>query len=444
MSEINKVYKQYGEIAGKQYLVLLYSSMHVTSRFDKNADKNGLAAFRTRFEDYIKKEYGDDFFKSYSAFSVDAESNQKLLKELDKFRTVYLKKSITDLEKEPPKPVTEVSSVPKKEEPWKAAARKLDIVGQNAASSPSRNGSVSIKGMKADFSYDDPDKAIPIVKSALFLQPHDSDNWCALGDLYAVKRDWKSALAYYEKALTKNARSSRAVAGKEKAQGILNGSIPDDIKRSDSAHSAQNSSDSMDPASGKVVYYFENMQEFMLYVALNKDKEKREIIWGKGPQYKDACKRAGVLFDQKQYAQAIDVFNLALKVNPVGVFARCEICSAYSQMHNLSAAREALKGIEPYVYSDQVVAKYYRLLGYILIDEEDYKTAANVYQYSLFFDSEQQTVKQELLYIVNKAGFEVLDGISDRNKVEKTLKNAGIPLLTPVVPPVLDSDGKKA
>ncbi len=67
-----------------------------------------------------------------------------------------------------------------------------------------------------------------------------------------------------------------------------------------------------------------------------------------------------------------------------------------------------------------------------------------VYQYSLFFDSEQQTVKQELLYIVNKAGFEVLDGISDRNKVEKTLKNAGIPLLTPVVPPVLDSDGKKA
>lgn len=72
-------------------------------------------------------------------------------------------------------------------------------------------------------------------------------------------------------------------------------------------------------------------------------------------------------------------------------------------------------------------------MGYILIEEENYKLAANVYQYSLFIEPDQQSVKQELLFIVNKVGFEVLDGINDRNKVEKTLKDAGIPLLSSVV-----------
>lgn len=139
------------------------------------------------------------------------------------------------------------------------------------------------------------------------------------------------------------------------------------------------------------------------------------------------------MFEQKQFAQAIDAYKLALKVNPVGVAARFEICMAYCQLKDLKAAREALQGIEPYAYSDQIIAKYYRTLGYILVEEQDYKTAANAYQYSMFFEPDQQSAKQELLFIVNKAGFEILDGIKDRNKVEKVLKGAGISLLTSVV-----------
>lgn len=433
MSEINKVYKQYGDVAGKEYLVLLYSSALTISRFKEKSDYDGLAAYRNRLNDYIKKEYGYDFFQSYSEFAKDAESNLKLLKELDKYRTVYLRKSITDLEKEPPKTVSKESTSSDRnenEESWKAAARKLDIVGENAGSNATRHGSVSLKGIKANYSYDEPDKAIPVVKSALFLQPHDADNWCALGDLYAEKKDWKSAVACYEKALLKNPKSSRALSGKKKAEDNMNqsgnsgntsysGGIEKPVQRK--------------PVSEEVTYYFENQQEFVLYVGLNKDKINGNIIWGKGSQYQDACKRGYTLFEQKQFAQAIDAYKLALKVNPVGVAARFEICMAYCQLKDLKAAREALQGIEPYAYCDQIIAKYYRTLGYILVEEQDYKTAANAYQYSLFFEPDQQSAKQELLFIVNKAGFEILDGIKDRNKVEKVLKGAGIPLLTAIV-----------
>lgn len=122
-----------------------------------------------------------------------------------------------------------------------------------------------------------------------------------------------------------------------------------------------------------------------------------------------------------------------MKDNPVGVAARFEICSAYCQLHNLPAARDALKGIEPFVYSEQIIAKYYRSLGFILVEEQDYKTAANAYQYSLFFEPNQQSAKQELLFIVNKVGFDILDGINDKRKVERTLENAGVPLLTTVL-----------
>lgn len=429
MSEINKVYKQYGNIAGKQYLVLLYSSTLSISRFKQKSDNNGLTAYRNKLNDYIKKEYGYEFYQSYSEFAKEAESNQKLLRELDKYKTVYLSKPITDLEKEPSRTVSKESpdSVRNEnEESWKAAARKLDIVSPNSGSNSSRHGSVSLKGVKADYNYDEPDKAIPVVKSALFLQPHDADNWCALGDLYAEKKDWKSAIAYYEKALLKNPKSSRALSGKKKAEGNIN-------------QSGNNGNTSYDagpervvqkkPVSEDVTYYFENQQEFVLYVGLNKDKVNGNIIWGKGPQYQDACKRGYTLFEQKQFTQAIDAYKLALKVNPVGVAARFEICMAYCQLKDLKAARETLQGIEPYVYSDQIIAKYYRTLGYILVEGQKYKTAANVYQYSLFFEPNQQSAKQELLYIVNKAGFDVLDGIQNRRNVEQILKGEGIPLL---------------
>ena len=437
MSEINKVYKQYGEIAGKQFLVLYYSSTLVASRFVKASDDKGLAAFNTRLDDHIRKEYGQDFVASYREFARENASNPKLFNELDKNKAEFLNKKITDLEKES-------IATAKREESKSVQGKQSDSVSkptqtsgfakqQQVAANRSKQGSVSIKGIKTDFSYDDPDKAIPVVKSATFLQPYDADNWCVLGDLYAAKKNWKSALAYYEKALTKNNKSSRATAGKERAKGILNGSIPDEENRSESVSPGQNPSITKEPVVEDEIYCFDNQQEFLLYVGLNKDKAKGKIIWGKGTQYQDDCKRGYSLFEQKQYMQAIDVYQRALKVNPVGVAARFEICTAYCQLKNFSAARDALKSIEPYTYSDKLIAKYYRTLGYILVEEQDYRTAANAYQYSLFFEPDQQSAKQELLYIVNKAGFDILEGIKDKKKVEKTLESAGVPLLTVVM-----------
>ena len=127
--------------------------------------------------------------------------------------------------------------------------------------------------------------------------------------------------------------------------------------------------------------------------------------------------------------QAINAYQNALRFNPVGVTARFEICSAYCQVHMISEARKALQDVEPYLYSDKLIAKYYRNLGYILIEEKNYIPAACCYQYSLYLDPEQQMAKQEILFIVNQAGFDVMDAIRDRQNVEKILSNSGIPLL---------------
>jgi len=81
-----------------------------------------------------------------------------------------------------------------------------------------RYGSVSIKGVKADFDYYDPEQAMPIVKAAAFLQPHDADNWCILGDLCVEEGDCVLAIDSYEMALKIKPESGRALSGKEKAE----------------------------------------------------------------------------------------------------------------------------------------------------------------------------------------------------------------------------------
>ena len=431
MSEISKVYKQYGTTTGKQYLILFYSSMISTAHYNDRHDEKGLSAYNARLESYIKKEYGQEFFSSYHWFAVAAKSNQKLIKELKKFPSVFTSKSIIDLEKEPPTTKKEENNG---EESWKAAARKIDVVGQKSdVGNSSRRGSVSIKGFKMDYSYDEPDKAIPVVKSAVFLQPHDADNWCALGDLYAEKKDWKTAVACYDKALLKNAKSSRAVSGRKKAAEHVKEVASEPLIRNNPPSVDTVPSTKQEPVAADVVYYFENQEEFLVYVGANKDKIKGNIIWGKGSQYVDKCRLGYSLMDQKRYYQAIDAYEKALEANPVGVTARFEISSAYSQLHNLSEARKALKEVEPYLYSDNVIAKYYRNLGYILIEEKYFKTAACSYQYSLYLDPDQQMAKQEILYIVNQAGFEIMEAIRDRKNVEDTLKNAGVPLLKPAL-----------
>ena len=80
MSEINKAYKKYGQRVGKQYLELFYSFATAASHLS-DAD---YSVYKDRFDTYVKQEYGQSFFSSFSAFFNENAANQKLIKELDK------------------------------------------------------------------------------------------------------------------------------------------------------------------------------------------------------------------------------------------------------------------------------------------------------------------------------------------------------------------------
>jgi len=421
MSEINKVYKKYGQNTGKQFLTLFYSFHIATS----NLYEQDRAVYKSRFDDYVKKEYGNDFFNSYCYFARANESNQKLMKELEKYRTVYASRVIADLAKEPPK-----QEVNKTSSGNTSTGSDKSIKQQPQFYEQLNKATIYLDGNQMDIDYNYPDKAIPIVQSAIFLQPHNADNWCVLGDLYSKQKEWGEAYICYGKALLKDPKSTRALHGKYNIEQQNKGqqaveSIPSPAKPV--VPVPQDKKQKVD----EETFYFENEKEFIIYCKVS--QTDKNVVWAKGSNYLDEYQKGYRYIDQKQYSQAVDAFQHALKLNPVGLAARFELCTAYTQMHDLPAARAALKDAEPYMYSDQLIAKYYRCLGYILIEEKQYKLAANVYQYSLFLDPDQQMAKQELLFIVNEAGFEVLDGISDRRKVEKTLQDAKIPLLKNVM-----------
>lgn len=424
MSEISKVFKQYGDTAGRMYLTLYHSFSTAVVEFAAKKDDKGLAAYKTRFDQYVRKKFGNDFYSSYDQFVKANHANTKLLNELESRHGEFTSKAVLDLAKATPSAAQETGNKPPE--------NRTVPVKENAKQTPvSRHASVSIKGLKADFDYDRPDQALPLVKSATFLQPHDADNWCVLGDLYTEKKDWKSALTCYEKALSKNPKSTRALTGKVKAEHQLTGQTGESFSKAGTETRTAVPKQKEEPAVEEESFYFENEQEFIIYCKTKKNN--KNVTWKKGSNYIDEYQRGYKLIDQKQYLQAIEAFKNALKLNPIGLASRFEMCTAYCQVKKYDAAREILDSTIPYLYADILVAKYYRCLGYVLVDEKDYRLAANVYQYSLFFDANQPTVKQELLYIVNEVGFDVLDGIKDRNKVERVLKSAGVPLLTPVV-----------
>lgn len=171
-------------------------------------------------------------------------------------------------------------------------------------------------------------------------------------------------------------------------------------------------------------YYFENPIEFAIYCKLYANG--RNIIWVSADDYFKEYQKAYQLFEQRQFSKAIEIFRECLKLNPIGLSARFEICEAYLQMQNLNAAKSTLMEMKDYLVEDQSIAKFYRRMGFIEVERGNYKVAASCYQYSLKFENHPSVI-QELMYIKSKGGFGVASGDS-----EKVLSKTGIPVLTKI------------
>lgn len=169
-------------------------------------------------------------------------------------------------------------------------------------------------------------------------------------------------------------------------------------------------------------YYFENPLELAIYGKLfAKDKTVR---WLSGDNYVVEFQKGYQFFEQGLYGKSIEAYKKSLELNPIGLSARFEICEAYLAMGNFPAARNTLLEMKDFLIEEKCIARFYRRMGYIEIEEENYKVAAACYQYSRKFEA-HPSVAQELMYIMSKAG----KGVASNNP-EKILSRANLPLLS--------------
>ncbi len=143
-----------------------------------------------------------------------------------------------------------------------------------------------------------------------------------------------------------------------------------------------------------------------------------------GDNYIKEYQRGFQLFEQRQFTKALEAYKNCLKLNPIGISARFEMCEAYLQLHNLSSAKQSLLDMKDFLVEEKAIAKFYRRFGFIEIEQGHYREAAACYQYSLKFEN-HPSVLQELMYIKSQGGSGAVAGVP-----EKVLSNARIPVLT--------------
>lgn len=171
-------------------------------------------------------------------------------------------------------------------------------------------------------------------------------------------------------------------------------------------------------------FYFESLTEFVVYVKLFSQNKK--IIWLSGDNYTKEYQRGYQLFEQQQYKAALNAFQSSLRLNPIGISARFEICEAYIRLRNMASAKKTLLDMKDYLVEEQSIAKFYRRLGFIETENGNFKESAACYLYSKKFENHPSIV-QELMYITSQGGKNVLS-----QDAVAVMKKSGIPILTAV------------
>ncbi len=170
-------------------------------------------------------------------------------------------------------------------------------------------------------------------------------------------------------------------------------------------------------------YYFEDAVEMVLY-SKRMSNGNKNVVMLKGEAYINEYNRGFALFEQGRFKEAIEAYKNSLKLNPVGINARFEICESYIRLGNLSEARNTLLEMKELIVENETIAKFYRRMGFIATEERRFTVAAACYLYSLQYEKSPGAV-QELMYIVSEAGQNALpkDPVS-------VMQREGLPVLT--------------
>ena len=174
-------------------------------------------------------------------------------------------------------------------------------------------------------------------------------------------------------------------------------------------------------------FCFEDPVEMGLYLshcnALGKNKT---VVWNASSDYSDRCKTGYDLFEQSQFEQALEAYQDALTVNPVGITARFEICECYLSLGRLSEARQCLLDMQEYLVKAEDAARFYRRMGYIATEQADYKLAVACLLFSRNYERSSYVIN-ELMYI-----FSITKGQVKVPDPKQVLIDAGLPILEAV------------
>ena len=172
-------------------------------------------------------------------------------------------------------------------------------------------------------------------------------------------------------------------------------------------------------------FCFANQMEFIMYAGhCKKVGKKKNVIWENKSTYQDRYMQGYRLYEDGKYEKALAAYKNALDVNPVGIGARFEICECYIKLGNLIGARTTLLEMQEYLVENENIARFYRRLGYISIELQEYQLAAALFIYSMKFEK-SNLVADELMYIHSVTG-----GIEPVGDPEAFLQSADIPILS--------------
>ena len=171
-------------------------------------------------------------------------------------------------------------------------------------------------------------------------------------------------------------------------------------------------------------FSFADPTEMALYVKHCKECGKNNgVIWTNSREYLTRLNKGVALFDEGKFERALETYKDALAVNPVGITARFEICECYLRLGMLREAEKALLEMKEYLVKPTDIARFYRRVSYIAVEQNEYRLAVACLLYSRSFEKSDY-VTRELIYIMRVA--QNLERVNDPTQI---ISEAGLPVL---------------
>lgn len=168
-------------------------------------------------------------------------------------------------------------------------------------------------------------------------------------------------------------------------------------------------------------FYFESADEMKVYGKFHKGA----VVWKRGDAYINEFRKSYELFENAEFKKAIEVLKECLALNPIGISARFEIAECYIQLRDYTSAITALMLMRNYLTQSIDKALFYRRLGYIYSELENYILAAACYVYSEKF-CRHPSVAPELEFIESMSDIN-LNAVKQNPLL--VLRNFNIPVL---------------